>query len=36
MGAARVLVLLDGVPLNKSAGGSINWNLVSIDNIDKN
>jgi outer membrane receptor protein involved in Fe transport len=34
-GSARVLVLLDGVPLNKSAGGSINWNLVSIDNIDK-
>jgi len=34
-GSARVLVLLDGVPLNKSAGGFINWNLVSIDNIDK-
>jgi len=35
-GSARVLVLLDGVPLNKSAGGSINWNFrYPIDNIDK-
>lgn len=34
-GSSRVLVLLDGIPLNKSAGGSINWNLVSIDNIHK-
>jgi len=34
-GSARVLVLLDGVPLNKSAGGSINWHLISIDAIDR-
>ena len=34
-GSARVLVLLDGVPMNKSAGGSINWHLVSIDAIDR-
>lgn len=27
-GSARVLILLDGVPLNKSAGGSINWHLI--------
>ncbi len=31
--SARVLVLLDGVPLNKSAGGSINWQLVPINSI---
>lgn len=31
--SARVLVLLDGVPLNKSAGGSINWSLVPKDQI---
>lgn len=34
-GSARVLVLLDGAPLNKSAGGSINWHLVPSTNIDK-
>lgn len=33
--SSRVLVLLDGVPLNKSAGGSINWNLVAISSIDR-
>ncbi len=31
----RVLVLLDGVPLNKSAGGSINWHLISPHNIER-
>lgn len=34
-GSARVLVLLDGVPLNKSAGGSVNWHLLSTDDIAK-
>jgi len=33
--SARVLVLLDGVPLNKSAGGSVNWQLVPINSIDR-
>jgi len=33
--SARVLVLVDGVPLNKSAGGSINWHLVSVNNIER-
>jgi len=26
---ARTLVLLDGIPVNKSDGGSVNWNLIS-------
>jgi iron complex outermembrane receptor protein len=34
-GSSRVLVLMDGVPLNKSAGGSINWHLISTDAIDR-
>jgi iron complex outermembrane receptor protein len=25
---ARVLVMIDGVPVNKSDGGSVNWNLL--------
>jgi iron complex outermembrane recepter protein len=33
--SARVLVLLDGAPLNKSAGGSINWSLVPINSIER-
>jgi len=33
--SARVLVLVDGVPLNKSAGGSINWHLISVNNIER-
>lgn len=27
-GTSRVLVLLNGLPLNKSAGGGINWNMI--------
>ena len=27
-GSARSLILLDGVPMNKAAGGSVNWNLI--------
>ena len=33
--SARVLVLIDGVPLNKSAGGSVNWHLISVNSIDR-
>lgn len=33
--SARSLILLDGVPLNKMAGGSINWNLIQADQIEK-
>jgi len=33
--SSRVLVLLDGVPLNKSAGGSVNWQLVPINAIQR-
>jgi len=34
-GTARVLVLLDGVPINKSAGGGINWHLVESSQVEK-
>ncbi len=33
--SARVLVLLDGVPLNKSAGGPVNWSLVPLGQIER-
>jgi iron complex outermembrane receptor protein len=33
--AQGVLVLYNGVPLNKTAGGSINWNMISPDRIAK-
>jgi iron complex outermembrane receptor protein len=29
----RVLVLIDGVPINKADGGSVNWNLISTGDI---
>jgi len=32
---ARVLVMIDGVPVNKSDGGSVNWNLLDPDMIDR-
>ena len=31
----RVLVLLDGVPLNKSDGGTVDWNLVDVNSVKK-
>jgi len=34
-GSARTLILLNGVPLNKSAGGSINWHMINPDHIQK-
>ena len=33
--AGRTLVLLDGVPINKSDGGSVNWNAVNLNEIGK-
>jgi outer membrane receptor protein involved in Fe transport len=32
---ARTLVLLDGVPVNKADGGSVNWNLISTGEIER-
>jgi outer membrane receptor protein involved in Fe transport len=29
------LIVLDGMPLNKSDGGSVNWNIIDKDNIQK-
>jgi len=34
-GASRSLILLDGVPLNKTAGGTVNWHLITPDEIDR-
>jgi len=34
-GSARNLILLDGVPLNKTAGGTVNWHLVTTEEIDR-
>jgi iron complex outermembrane recepter protein len=32
---ARTLVLMDGIPVNKSDGGTVNWNLYDIDNVER-
>ncbi len=32
---ARVLVMIDGVPVNKSDGGSVNWNLLDPAMVDR-
>jgi len=32
---ARTLVLLDDIPLNKSDAGSVNWNLINRDNVER-
>ena len=32
---ARTLVLLNGIPVNKADGGSVNWNLISSGEIDR-
>ncbi|GAB4029740.1 MAG: TonB-dependent receptor [Elusimicrobiota bacterium] len=34
-GQGRTLILLDGVPINNSANGSVNWNDLEIENIDR-
>ncbi len=31
----RVLVMINGVPVNKSDGGSVNWNMINPDNIER-
>ncbi|MBI9036814.1 MAG: TonB-dependent receptor [Bacteroidales bacterium] len=31
---SRTLVLIDDIPLNKSDGGSVNWNLINNENIE--
>ena len=31
----RVLVMIDGIPVNKSDGGSVNWNLLNNDQIER-
>jgi iron complex outermembrane receptor protein len=31
----RVLVLLDGIPINKADGGSVNWNLINTGEIER-
>lgn len=32
---ARTLVLIDGIPVNKADGGSVNWNLISTCDIER-
>ncbi|MFZ4521257.1 MAG: TonB-dependent receptor [Bacteroidales bacterium] len=32
---ARTLVLIDDVPMNKADAGSVNWNLINRDNVEK-
>jgi len=32
---ARTLVLIDGIPVNKTDGGSVNWNLINTDNVER-
>lgn len=34
-GKDRVLILYDGVPMNKAGGGSINWHLINPDQIER-
>ena len=31
----RVLVMIDGIPTNKADGGSVNWNLMNTDQIER-
>ncbi len=33
--AQRTLILLDGIPMNKTDGGSINWNRIDPENVEK-
>jgi iron complex outermembrane receptor protein len=34
-GSYRSLILVDGIPINKSDGGSVNWNRLSAGNVDR-
>ncbi|MEI6059154.1 MAG: TonB-dependent receptor [Bacteroidota bacterium] len=31
----RVLVLMDGIPINKSDGGTVDWNMIDMNSVDK-
>lgn len=33
--AGRTLVMVDGVPVNKTDGGSVNWNAINAENIEQ-
>lgn len=33
--AGRTLVMMDGVPINKTDGGSVNWNAINVDEIEQ-
>jgi iron complex outermembrane recepter protein len=33
--AGRTLVMIDGVPVNKTDGGSVNWNAINAENIEQ-
>lgn len=33
--AQRTLILIDGIPMNKTDGGSINWNRIDPENVEK-
>lgn len=35
LGSSRTLILLDGVPLNKMSGGSVNWHLIQPSQIEQ-
>lgn len=32
---ARTLIMIDGIPVNKADGGSVNWNLISTGDIER-
>jgi iron complex outermembrane recepter protein len=34
-GSSRTLILLDGVPINKTAGGSVTWEMIQPEQIEK-
>jgi iron complex outermembrane recepter protein len=33
-GSSRTLILLDGVPLNKLAGGNVNWHIINSESVE--
>lgn len=32
---ARTLILVDGIPVNKTDGGTVNWNQINTDNVER-
>ncbi len=34
-GSARTLILIDGVPINKTAGGSVTWEMIKPEQIER-